>query len=323
MLRNQSERAAGASAPALRVKPLPRYGRWIASALVLIAVAFVLIDVMQNPRFHWDVVGTYLTSDRILRGLGTTLLLTALAMLIGVVLGVALAVLQVSKVPLLVAVSNGYVWFFRGTPLLVQIIFWFNIAALYPEIGVGIPFGPTFFTLDANQWITPFAAGLLALSLNEAAYMAEIVRAGLISVDPGQMEAADSIGMSRQRALRRIVLPQAMRVIIPPTGNQTIGMLKTTSLVSVVAVSELLYSAQNIAATTFQTIPLLITASIWYIAATTVLSIGQHYLEKKYARGTQRGESAPTLLARVLRNVAVTKQRREAPSTREREEESV
>ena len=195
-----------------------------------------------------------------------TIELTVIAMAIGIALGVLLAVMRLSPNPLVSSASWLYIWFFRGTPVLVQLLFWYNIAALYPKIALGIPFGPAFVHADANTLITAFAAAILGLGLNEGAYMAEIVRAGIISVDEGQTDAAQSLGMTRLQTLRRIVLPQAMRVIIPPTGNETISMLKTTSLASVIAVTELLYSAQQIYAVNFKTIPLLIVASIWYLA---------------------------------------------------------
>ena len=283
---------------AMKVKAVRRPGRWAVSAVALLLAALSLQSVLTNPRFQWGVVATYFTSPQILNGLLMTILLTVVSMVIGIVLGMVLAVMQLSGIPIITVASSLYIWFFRGTPVLVQIIFWFNLAALYPAIGIGIPFGPTFATMDANQVITPLTAALLALALNEGAYMAEIVRAGLISVDEGQMEAAHSLGMSRGRATRRIVLPQAMRVIIPPTGNETIGMLKTTSLVSVVAVTELLYSAQIISSTTFQTIPLLLTASLWYVLMTTVLTIGQYYLERRFARGSAR-QQPETLRGRL------------------------
>ena len=179
-----------------------------------------------------------------------------------------------------------YIWFFRGTPVLVQLLFWYNVAALYPKIDLGIPFGPSFIHADANTLITPFRAAILGLGLNEGAYMAEIVRAGMISVDKGQSDAALSLGMSRLQTLRTIVLPQAMRVIIPPTGNETISMLKTTSLASVITVTELLYSAELIYAVNYKVIPLLLTVSVWYLACTSLLYIGQGYLERYYGRGT-------------------------------------
>src|SRR5262249_15753391 len=195
-----------------------------------------------------------------------------------------------------------YIWFFRGTPLLVQILFLSFIGALYPTIDLGIPFGPSFIHLNSNTLITPFFAGLLALGLNEGAYMSEIVRAGIISVDEGQFDAAKAVGMTQGQTMGRIVLPQAMRVIIPPTGNETISMLKNTSLVSVIAVGDLLFAVRGIYAVNYERIPLVIVASIWYLAATTVLSIGQYYLERHYARGTTR-QQPPTLLQQMLRGI--------------------
>jgi polar amino acid transport system permease protein len=194
------------------------------------------------------------------------------------------------------------VWFFRGTPVLVQLLFWYNIAALYPEIHLGIPFGPQFISINANSAVTPFMTVVLALGLNEGAYMSEIVRAGIISVDEGQQEAALSLGMTRLQTMRRIVLPQAMRVIIPPTGNETISMLKTTSLAFVVAGLDLLSAAENIAGANFEPIALLIVASFWYLILTSVLYVGQYYLERHYARGSSR-ELPPTPLQRLRKGI--------------------
>jgi polar amino acid transport system permease protein len=223
-------------------------------------------------------------------------------MVIGIVLGVILALMRLSSNLLLSTTSWVYIWFFRGTPLLVQILFLNFIGALYPTIDLGIPFGPSFIHLHSNDVITPFVAGLLALGLNEGAYMSEIVRAGIISVDEGQFDAAKAVGMTQGQTMRRVVLPQAMRVIIPPTGNETISMLKNSSLVYVIAVTELLYSVQLIYSVTYQQIPLLIVASIWYLAATTVLSIGQYFLERHYGRGGPT-EDYGTLFQRIRRGV--------------------
>jgi polar amino acid transport system permease protein len=265
------------------------WGRWVAGAIVLFLVAVIVHSVVTNPRFQWGVVVDFLFDARIVRGARITLELTFLSMAVGIVLGVLLAVMRLSPNPLVSALSGFYIWFFRGTPVLVQILFWQFVGALYPKISIGIPFGgPVFASANAKHLITPFMAGLLGLGLNEGAYMAEIVRAGILSVDEGQTEAAQSLGMRRILTLRRIVLPQAMRVIIPPTGNETISMLKTSSLVSVIAYSELLYSAQLIYSVNFKTIPLLIVAGIWYLFFTTILSIGQFYIERHYARGTSR-----------------------------------
>ena len=213
---------------------------------IAVLVAALARSVATNPRFEWDVVGDYLFSSRILNGLVVTLELTVLAMAIGVVLGVVLALMRMSRSALVSGASWIYIWLLRGTPVLVQILFWYYVAALYPTIDLGIPFGPSFVHLDANSLITPFVAATLALGLNEGAYMSEIVRAGIISVDEGQHDAAQALGMTRLQTMRRIVLPQAMRVIIPPTGNETISMLKTTSLVAFIALVDLLYSAQLI-----------------------------------------------------------------------------
>jgi polar amino acid transport system permease protein len=286
----------------IQAVPVRHRLQWVASAIVAIILLGLARSVATNPRFEWGVVGNYLFDSRVLHGLVLTLELTVLAMLIGIALGVILALMRLSPNPLLSTASWVYIWFFRGTPLLVQILFLNFIGALYPTIDLGIPFGPSFVHLDANTLITPFLAGLLALGLNEGAYMSEIVRAGIISVDEGQSDAAKALGMTRLQTMRRVILPQAMGVIIPPTGNETISMLKNSSLVSVIAVAELLYAVQLIYAVNYKTIPLLLVASIWYLAATTVLSIGQYYLERHFGRGTTR-EQTPTLFQQIRRGV--------------------
>ena len=279
----------------IRAVPVRHVGRWVAGVIVLVVAMALVNSVATNSRFEWSVVGDYLFDHRIISGLRVTLELTVIAMAIGVVLGVLLAVMRLSPNKLVSGASWLYIWFFRGTPVLVQILFWYYIAALYPKIDLGVPFGPSVIHADANTLIVAFTAGVLALGLNEGAYMAEIVRAGIISVDEGQSDAARSLGMTRLQTMRRIVLPQAMRVIIPPTGNETISMLKTTSLVSVIAVPDLLYAAQEIYSVNFKTIPLLIVASIWYLVCTTVLYVGQFYLERYYGRGAFREESLTPL----------------------------
>jgi polar amino acid transport system permease protein len=276
--------------------PVRRPGRWLAAAIVVVIAAALIRSVVTNPHFEWGVVGKYLFDHRILEGLVLTIQLTVIAMVIGVVLGVLLAVMRQSVNPLVSRASWLYIWFFRGTPVLVQLLFWYNIGALYPKLALGIPFGPAFVHPDVNKLVTAYRAAILGLGLNEGAYMAEIVRAGMISVDPGQTDAAQSLGMTRVQTLRRIVLPQAMRVIIPPTGNETISMLKTTSLASVITVTELLYTSELIFSANYKTIPLLITASVWYIACTSVLYVGQHYLEKYYGRGAAREADAGFLV---------------------------
>jgi polar amino acid transport system permease protein len=252
-----------------------RRSPWRAVGIVVVTGLAVLLAyvLVTNPRFEWDVVARYFTAEAVLEGGLLTLQLTALAMIGGVVLGVVLAVMRLSGSRLLSGCAWLYIWFFRGTPLMIQLIFWFNLSALFPGTGV-------------NAWVTPYVAALLGLTLNEAAYMAEIVRGGLLGVDRGQTEAAQALGIGRNRILLGVVLPQAMRVIVPPTANQTIAMLKNTSLVSVLGVADLLHSAQVIYSRTFETIPLLIVASLWYLVITTVLGVGQHYIERYFGRGT-------------------------------------
>ena len=290
--------AATVDADELTVVPRRHIGRWIAAVIVVVIGVLLIRSVVTNPRFGWDQVNLYLRDVSIGQGLLVTCYLTVLCMIIGVVLGAVLAVMRLSANPIVRGASFAYVSFFRGTPVLVQLLFWYNISALYPTLTFGIPG----VSLNANELVTPLIAALLGLGLNEAAYMSEIVRAGILSVDQGQGEAAGALGLSKLQTMRRIVLPQAMRVIIPPTGNETIGMLKTTSLVSVLAVHELLYSAQIISAKNFQTIPLLIVASIWYMVVTTILGVGQFYLERHYARGNRVLPSTPLQqLRKVLR----------------------
>jgi polar amino acid transport system permease protein len=274
----------------------------VAAAVVLVLTVAIGRSVATNPHFEWGEVGHYLFDQRILEALVVTIELTVIAMAIGIVLGVLLAVMRLSPNPLLSGSSWLYIWFFRATPVLVQMLFWYYISALYPKLGLGIPFGPVFVHPNVNTLITAFRAAVLALGLNEGAYMAEIVRAGVISVDEGQTDAARSLGMTRAQTMRRIVLPQAMRVIIPPTGNETISMLKTTSLAFAISVGELLGSVSNIYSVNFKEIPLLIVASIWYAVCTSVLYVGQYYLERYYGRGAAR-EQPEALGGRVLRGL--------------------
>ena len=280
-----AEQTEAGPAPPMKAVPVRHPGRWVGVVVIVVLVAMLVHSFLTNPNFQWDVVGQYLFSEPVLRGLRNTLILTALSMVIGIVGGVLLAVMRLSPNPVLAGAAAVYVWLFRGTPLITQLIFWNFLAALYPRLGLGIPFGPTFVSVDTNAVISVFAASLLGLGLNEAAYMAEIVRGGIQSVDPGQSEAAGALGLSRTQTLRRIVLPQAMRVIVPPTGNETISMLKTTSLVVVIAYFELTVAVQTIYSRTFQTIPLLIVAALWYLALTSVLSIGQMFIERRFGRG--------------------------------------
>ena len=263
----------------LKAVPVRHPWRWVAGIVVVLVAASLIRSAASNSRFEWDVVGHYLFSPRILDGVVLTLELTVVAMLVGVILGVLLAVMRLSPNPVVSSSAWIYVWLFRGTPVLVQILFWNFIGSVYPKISLGIPFGPSFIDADANSFITPFVAAILGLGLNEGAYMSEIVRAGLLSVDEGQTEAAQALGMSRM---------QTLRVVVPPTGNETISMLKTNSLVSVIAVTELLYASQLIYSQNYKQIPLLLVASLWYLFFTSILSVGQYYLERHFARGAAR-----------------------------------
>jgi polar amino acid transport system permease protein len=259
--------------------------RWASAIASLLMLAWIGHSIASNPNYQWSVVWKYLTFGTVLTGLGWTLTLTAASMIIGIVLGIIAALMRQSPNPVVSGFAALYIWIFRGTPVLVQLIFWYNLAALYPQIEIGLPFLPAFVSIPANTIVTPIAAALLGLGLNEGAYMAEIVRSGLLSVDSGQKEAAQSLGLSPARTIRRIILPQALRVIVPPTGNEVIGMLKATSLVSTLSISDLLYSVQGIYGRTFETIPLLIVASFWYLLASSLLSALQLMIEGKLRRG--------------------------------------
>jgi len=319
--RDSAEQLEGKPADNVAV-PVRHPGRYVAGAIILVLVVMMVHatvfarvkrgDIYQT-RFGWDVVGQFFLSSQVLEALVMTIELTVIAMAIGIVGGVVLAVMRLSPNPLVSGFAGLYVWFFRGTPVLVQLLFWFNLSWVFPQLSIGIPFGPSFVTFSANDVITPFVAAVVGLGLNEAAYMSEIVRAGMLSVDEGQAEAAQSLGMPRLMTLRRVVLPQAMRVIIPPTGNETIGMLKTTSLASVITVVELLYSVEIIYARTYETIPMLLVASLWYLIVTTALTIGQGYLERHFGRGTTRNQP-PTLLQRLRAGLVTFHARVSPPS---------
>jgi polar amino acid transport system permease protein len=278
---------------AIDAVPIRHWGRWI-SAAVIIFVLFTLIwSLLHNPRVDLGTIGQYLFKPFVLRGVWVTIELTVIAMIIGLAGGVVLAVMRLSDNPVLGAVSWAYIWFFRGTPVLVQILFWGFAGALYPTLFIGLPFVHVVFAhAQTSSVIGAFVAAILALGLNEAAYAAELVRAGIISVDKGQQEAALSLGMSGGLTMRMVVLPQAMRVIIPPMGNETISMLKTTALVSVISGTDLLTMIERAYAQNLKTIPLLLVASMWYLFLTSILSVGQHYLEAYYGRGFGASEAA-------------------------------
>jgi polar amino acid transport system permease protein len=292
----------------------PTYGRWISWIVVLVIATNFLWLVATNPNFEWNVVFQWFTEGSVMKGLQVTLGLTVVSMILGTLLGLLLGVWRLSENKLLSGLSSLYIWFFRGTPLLVQLIFWYNLSTLFPTISITIPWtNITFASWNTNDLITPLTAAIAGLALNEAAYMAEIIRAGLLSVDNGQVETTQAFGMSRSRALRRIIIPQAMRSIIPPTGNQLISMIKATSLVSVIAMGDLLYSVQAVYNRTFEIIPMLMVAVIWYLFITSLLNVGQSAIERYYARGTTRtvvnkrravvNEPAPTAAHRLKEDV--------------------
>ena len=277
------------------------YLQWVALGVLAVLLAMLGHTLVVNDRFGWPVVADFFFSEQILQGLQRTLWLTVLAMLIGVVLGTALAVARMSSNLVLSQTANAYIWFFRGTPLLIQLVFWYNLSALYPQLSLGIPFGPEFASAETNALVSVYVAAVLGLGLNEAAYMSEIIRGALLAVDFNQTEAAHALGMTGSLTFRRIVFPQAVKILLPPTANQTIGMLKYTSLVSVLALPELLYSAQLIYSQNFQTIPLLIVVALWYLIVTTVLTFFQYLLEKRYGRGDvrRRATGEPSRLRRA------------------------
>jgi len=274
---------------ALKAIPVRHYGRYV-SALIAIALFVAIISAFAQGNINWGAVPDYFFDDRIITGVWKTLLLTVLSMLIGIVGGILLAVMRLSKNPVTSTIAWFYIWFFRGTPVLVQLVVWFNLGLVFTYINLG-PIYKDYW----SSFMTPLLTALLGLGLNEAAYMAEICRAGLLSVDEGQTEASHALGMSHAKTLRRIVIPQAMRVIVPPTGNEVINMLKTTSLVSVVQFYELFRYAQDIGQTSGAPVEMYFLAAAWYLILTSVLSVGQYYIERYYARGSSRSLPATPL----------------------------
>jgi polar amino acid transport system permease protein len=288
MTETKTQTWPGADSAAERVVDPPRYGRFVALIAVAIFLVWVAYQLVTNKGFQWDVVGKYMLDRTVLRGISMTIQLTVLVMLIGVVVGIVIALMRMSRDPFLNFCAHGFVWFFRGTPVLVQLVFWYNLAALFPQLQLGIPFdGPKIAEISATVAISSFTAALLGLGLNEAAYMAEIIRAGLLSVDAGQTEASKALGHRPWQTFRVVVLPQAMKAIVPPTGNQLISALKFTSIASVVALHELMHSVETIYSRTFETMPLLIVAALWYLIMVSLLSIGQYFIERHYLKGWQ------------------------------------
>ncbi|MES5816984.1 amino acid ABC transporter permease [Streptomyces sp. RG80] len=274
-----------ASVPPEAIKAIPvrHYGRYVSAVVVLALVGLLVNAFATAKKIQWSAVGDTVFDSTVIAGAGRTLLISVLAMILGVVLGIVLAVMRLSKNPVTSWVAWVYIWFFRGTPVYVQLLLWFNLALIFPMLNLG-----PIYKDEMTDVMTPFMCALLGLGLNEAAYMAEICRAGLMAVDEGQTEASHALGMSHAKTLRRIVIPQAMRVIVPPTGNEFINMLKTSSLVYAVTYNELLRATSTIGSTSYAVMELLFVASIWYLVMTSVFSVFQYYLERRYARGTTR-----------------------------------
>jgi polar amino acid transport system permease protein len=274
---------------AIEAIPLRHPWRWLAAIVIIVLLALFLWGAANNDAFYWDIYGKYLFDQRVAEAAVVTLELTILAMLIAVILGVILAVMRLSPNPVFKTVSWVYLWIFRGTPVYVQLVFWGLFPVIYSQVQFGIPWGPTFIHLNLQGLSIAFTLAVVGLGLNESAYMAEIIRAGISSVPEGQVEASTALGMSWGKAMWRTVLPQAMRVIIPPTGNELISMLKTTSLVTAVPFTlELYRRTTDIANQFYRPIPLLMVAATWYLAITSVLMVGQFYLERYFAKGASR-----------------------------------
>ena len=281
----------------LDAKPVPRPGRWVSAIIVAILAAMAIHGLITNVNFQWRVVFQWLFSASIMQGVAFTIILTVLAMAVGSVLAITMAIMRQSVNPVLRWVAMAYIWFFRGTPIYTQLIFWSLLPTLYPSLSVGVPFLGTLWgwevSFNTATYFTPFWMAFVGLGLNEGAYLAEIMRAGLLSVSKGQWEAATALGMPRATIFRRIILPQAMRVIVPPIGNETISMLKTTSLVSAIPFTlELTFIARQRGQATFAPVPLLIAAAIWYLVITSLLMVIQSMIEKHFGKGFERRDNA-------------------------------
>lgn len=284
------------------------YGRWLSALLVLLCVVAMAHSMINNPRFEWSVIAENFTGESILQGVLMTLQLTAISVVLGFAFGTVLALMRLSSNPVLVGVSWFYTWFFRGVPMLVQLFLWYNIASLYPTIALSLPGLGEIWSTQSNALVSPFSAAVIALVMHQSAYAAEIVRAGIQSVGNGQLEAARALGYRPSQIFRYTVLPQAMRAILPPAGNEIIGQLKTTAVVSVISLQDVLFSAQIIYQRTYEVIPLLLVATLWYLLMTSVLSIGQFYVERYFSRSVMRREKR-NLLKLLPRSSAVKAER--------------
>ncbi|MER5475934.1 amino acid ABC transporter permease [Streptomyces sp. NPDC002734] len=300
----------------LTVVPARHPWRWAAVLAVLVLCAQFAHGLVTNPVWEWEVFLSYVLSETIVEAVGVTLQLVAFATVLGFLLGALLAFMRLSRSPVLRTVAWTYVWVFRSIPMIVQLVFWFNLGALYRELGVGVPFGPVLWSVDSNNLIGTMGAALIGLSLHQAAYAAEIVRGGVLAVDGGQLEAAAALGIPRARQVRRIVLPQAMRAILPTAGNEVVGLLKGTSVVYVMAIGELFYQVQVVYGRNGRVIPMLMVATAWYVFLTSLLSIAQYYLERRYARGADR-TPPPTPLQRARRLVRTLRSAEAGPAARD------
>ncbi|PWS42919.1 amino acid ABC transporter permease [Streptomyces sp. ZEA17I] len=272
----------------LTVVPARHPWRWAAIAVTAVLVAQFISGLVTNPGWEWDVFAQFFAAPVILKAVWLTLQLTFYGTALGFALGIVLAFMRLSASPFLRTVAYGYIWAFRSIPLIVQLLFWFNLAYLYKELQFGIPFGPGFFTFDTMNLVGAVSAAVLGLALHQAAYAAEIVRGGVLAVGSGQLEAAAALGIPKLRQLRRIVLPQAMRSILPNAANEIISLFKGTSIVSVMAIGELFYQVQVVYGRSGRVVPLLMVATAWYILLTTALSVIQYYVERHYAKGAVR-----------------------------------
>nr|WP_040509941.1 amino acid ABC transporter permease [Gordonia soli] len=284
----------------------PHYGRWLGVAVVVVLVAQFVVGALTNPRYDWPTFARFFFSTTVLKALWVTVQLTAYAAVLGFVGAVILAVMRQSPNPLLRSISWGFIWLFRSIPLIVQVLLWGFLGALYTHLGFGVPFGPVFGEIATNDLIGPMSAAVIGLSIHQAAYNAEIIRAGLLSVDEGQREAAAALGIPQRRQFTRIIFPQAMRTIVPPATNEIIGLLKGTSVVFILALPDLFYQVQVIYGRNGRIIPLLVVAVVWYVILTGLLSAVQFYVERYFAKGAHR-ELPPTPRQKFLTWVADTR----------------
>jgi len=267
---------------------------WISGVIAAAVVLYLLIGAALTPNFHWPQVAMYLFDVRVLKGAGISIVMTIVTMVLALILGALVALMRMSSAFPIAWLARGFIWVFRAVPMLVQLLFWYNIAALFPVLGLGLPGLPPLFGVDSNKLITPLAAAVIGLTLHETAFVAEIYRSGFAAVPKGQTEAASALGLSPRRAFLRIVFPQALRVVLPTIGNETIALLKATSLVSVISLSDLLYSVQLIYSQNYRTIPLLVVASIWYAVITAVLTALQGVLERRLGNRIERRRALVT-----------------------------